>query len=323
MILLISNKWDISVDFIIQELRKRKVDFIRLNTEDLPFSDCSITIPNKSFLITVNKKTYELENNLKSVLFRRPGKPLEKTEIKIPIDDAAIKYVREQWQTFIEGILGIDEVLWINHPRANDLMECKIIQLRKANEVGFKIPKTCITSSKGRGEKFIEHCGGQIVVKSLYSSLIEYPEKDYFIFTNVIDSLKDVSELEIGITPVILQEFINEKIDYRITVIGKKIYAARIETTNGDRVPVDWRTCKSGLKFIPCELPENIKEKCITFVSECGLIFGTIDLVHAGDDFYFLEINPNGEWGWLQKSAGLPIAESITDYLVNGINIMR
>jgi glutathione synthase/RimK-type ligase-like ATP-grasp enzyme len=51
-------------------------------------------------------------------------------------------------------------------------------------------------------------------------------------------------------------------------------------------------------------------------VKRFGLVFGAIDLVQTPSGFYFLEINPNGEWAWLQKEAGLPIAETIVDILV-------
>lgn len=101
-----------------------------------------------------------------------------------------------------------------------------------------------------------------------------------------------------------------------MTVIEEKAYVVRIESAKGESISVDWQTEKDELKFIPCELPYNICKKCINFVSHNGLVFGTIDLVQVNDDFYFLEINPNGEWGWLQEGARLPIAEAITDCLV-------
>ncbi|MCZ3387408.1 MAG: hypothetical protein LH630_10710 [Actinomycetia bacterium] len=49
-----------------------------------------------------------------------------------------------------------------------------------------------------------------------------------------------------------------------------------------------------------------------------SLEFGAIDLALNGDGYSFLEINPNGEWGWLQKTVGLPIAETLVDLLTEG-----
>lgn len=318
LILILSNKWDISVDFIVRELSKRGENFIRLNTEDLPYSDCTVSLPDFSFLLPDGKEVTELVGNLKSVLFRRPGRPFEEVESSNLPSEPTLRYSREQWHALIEGLLSINGVLWINNPRANDLMECKIVQLWKAVELGFSIPRTCITSSKEKVEKFIQSCGGCVVAKSLYSSLIEYTNKDFFVFTTIIKNLKDIPSPEIGIAPVIFQEYMDPKIDYRVTVIGEKAYAVRIESTKGESIPADWRTEKGELKFIPCELPNSIRKMCISFVSRCGLVFGAIDLVQVNDYFYFLEINPNGEWGWLQKGTRLPIAETITDCLVKG-----
>lgn len=317
LILLISNKWDVSVDLVVRQLRKRGLHFLRLNTEDLPYSDCSVTFPDGSFVLTNGGETLDMADNLRSVLFRRPGRPFEEYEKTPSLDRAVITYCREQWHSFIEGLLGINDVLWINHPRTNDLMECKIVQLRKAVELGFHVPRTCITSSKERARQFIESCKGRAVAKTLYSSLVEYPERDFFIFTTPVSDLQNVQPAEIGVAPVIFQEHMTDKIDYRATVVGRNIYAVRIESTNGSLVPVDWRTQKDGLSFVPSELPEDVREKCLSFVSRCGLVFGAIDLVKVKDEFYFLEINPNGEWGWLQMNAGLPISEAIVDCLVS------
>lgn len=318
LVLLISNKWDISVDFVVRELRERGVDFLRLNTEDLPFSDCAVVLPGGSFVLPVNERVMEVDENLKSVLFRRPGKPFDESEYKGQLDHAGIRYCREQWHALVEGLLSIDNVLWINHPRVNDLMESKIVQLRKAFNAGFRIPRTCVTSNKTRAREFIESCGGRAVAKSLCSSLIEYSDQEFFVFTNFIEDIDDVPVSEFGMAPSIFQEYMDNKVDYRVTVVGAELYAVRIESTQENPVPLDWRTQKKGLKFISSDLPQDVHNRCLKYVSQCGLVFGAIDLVRVRDEFYFLEINPNGEWGWLQEGAGLPIAEAIVDNLVAG-----
>jgi len=78
------------------------------------------------------------------------------------------------------------------------------------------------------------------------------------------------------------------KVDYRVTVLGEKVFSVRIESIKDNSIPIDWRTQKEGLKFIPSELPEDIRKKCIKFVSQSGLVFGAIDLVKVENDFYFL-----------------------------------
>ena len=65
------------------------------------------------------------------------------------------------------------------------------------------------------------------------------------------------------------------------------------------------------------ELPRKVEEQCRLLVSELGLRFGAIDLVRTVDDqYYFLEINPNGEWLWIEDALGYPIAASIASQLL-------
>ena len=78
---------------------------------------------------------------------------------------------------------------------------------------------------------------------------------------------------------------------------------------------MDWRTEKTGLEFSACRLPEKIEFLCKKIVIDNGLVFGAIDLVEHNGNFYFLEINPNGEWGWLQYPHEIPIASTLCDYM--------
>jgi glutathione synthase/RimK-type ligase-like ATP-grasp enzyme len=56
-------------------------------------------------------------------------------------------------------------------------------------------------------------------------------------------------------------------------------------------------------------------------MKEMGLYIGAIDMIKGKDgQYYFLEVNPQGEWGMLQKELGFPIAERIADNLIKRIN---
>ncbi|HFS6859502.1 TPA: hypothetical protein ACH1JJ_003587, partial [Klebsiella pneumoniae] len=60
-----------------------------------------------------------------------------------------------------------------------------------------------------------------------------------------------------------------------------------------------------------------LSSKCIDLVESLNLRFGAIDFICDEDDvFWFLEINPNGQWAWIENQTGLPIASSIVDELM-------
>jgi glutathione synthase/RimK-type ligase-like ATP-grasp enzyme len=310
---------DVSADFVIQQLRAKGNDTVlRINTEDLPVKESSVRLPDFSYSVSSKEGKSNLVNDLKSVWFRRPGRPFDFQQKENTVSTQVKDYARNQWRSFIEGLTNIENVLWINNPSKNQIAENKIRQLKIASELGMKIPKTCITSSKSEAIDFYKSCDGNIIAKALDSPLIEYPESDYFIFTQAVDSLIDYPESEFALSPTIFQERISPKIDYRVTVIGDHCFAARIEyRVNNNLSNIDWRVEKKNVGFVRSDLPQDIIDKCIQLVKLHGLVFGAIDLVKSNDNFYFLEINPNGEWGWLQKQ-NLPIAETIADYLLRG-----
>lgn len=311
VILLLSNKWDISIDYVVERLRKRNCDYVRLNTEDLPHSMSTVHFPSFTYS-TANKK--RLSEGLQSVLLRRPGKPFEFSKSKP--HSAILKYISDQWHSFICGLESIPNVSWINARSNNNFAEIKINQLKLAESINFKIPKTCITNNKDDLMKFADSCTNQIIAKALDSPLIQDNDKEFFIFSNRITDFSKINNEEFSLAPTIFQEEINNKTDYRITIVGKSCFSAEISYNN--KSVIDWRKIKDNIRLKPCSLPDDIVEKCIQYISKLGLVFGAIDVVKSNDEYYFLEINPNGEWGWLQNK-GLNIAESIADHLIIGV----
>jgi len=315
MIALISNKWDLCVDQVVAALSERGERFVRINTEDLPGTECTVQLPRFSYRVGSATFQDKLAGRLKSVWYRRPGKPFEYTPQPDQPTSQVVEYAHDQWYSFVQGLRGLKGVLWINDPGKNRDAECKILQLHVAQRIGLKIPRTCITSSQTDAIEFIESRRGRVVAKALSAPLIEYPDQDYFIFTSVPCDISQVSPHELSIAPTIFQELLAPKTDYRVTVIGHDCFSVRIAASADSSVPLDWRTAKEGLDFTPCTIPRSVSERCVKLVTELGLVFGAIDLAEAKGDYYFLEINPNGEWGWLQTQARLPIAETLAEYL--------
>ncbi|MGA7272186.1 MAG: hypothetical protein WB239_14035, partial [Acidimicrobiia bacterium] len=108
--------------------------------------------------------------------------------------------------------------------------------------------------------------------------------------------------------------------DVRVTVVGSQVLAAVRDpeaADPGETAPLDWRR-GGDLPWAPHELPRELSSLYAELVASLGLNFGAIDLLLEPDGrYWFCEINPNGEWGWLQHS-GLPIAEALASLLIDG-----
>ena len=78
---------------------------------------------------------------------------------------------------------------------------------------------------------------------------------------------------------------------------------------------LDWRRGTTPPAIAAVELPPAVLERARVLVRNLGLGFSSMDLLDSGNDFYFIDLNPNGEWAWLERGAGLPIARAIINYL--------
>jgi glutathione synthase/RimK-type ligase-like ATP-grasp enzyme len=149
---------------------------------------------------------------------------------------------------------------------------------------------------------------------------VKHPEGDKLIFTNRLE----VEHLDLldqtKYSPSLFQRLLEKTVDIRVTVIGKKVFAVAIDSQSTVETRIDWRRGDStNLRHTVLELPPDIESKCLQLVSTLGLNFGAIDLVLAPNgDYYFLEINPNGQWAWIEQLTGLPLTEALVDLLAEG-----
>jgi glutathione synthase/RimK-type ligase-like ATP-grasp enzyme len=120
---------------------------------------------------------------------------------------------------------------------------------------------------------------------------------------------------DFDITPCIFQELVEKDIELRITVIGEKVFVAGINSQTNEISKIDWR--RGELKFYETIIPQNIETMCIALVKKLNLRFGAIDMIKdKNGNFVFLEINPNGQWVWIENETGLKISEALIDELL-------
>src|SRR5689334_2732996 len=146
MILILSNKWDLTVDFVVTELRRRGHPFLRLNTEDLEKAQATISLPALQIKISKQNKVYDLACDVHVIWNRRPGNLFDDVSPEQRPSRAIQKFVNDQWYTWLENLQLIPSVTWINNPQVNDAMENKGRQLLLASQMGFQIPTTLITN---------------------------------------------------------------------------------------------------------------------------------------------------------------------------------
>lgn len=305
MILIITHKEDVTADFVINKMNKGRVDYYRFNCEDiLTKNNISIQIED-TFLTKINTNT-----DFKSVWFRRTKYPnLEDYDINVQ------RYCLEEINAFFTNLwLSINSEKWLSNPEKVYKAENKLLQLRLANKIGFKIPKTLVTGNHVLIHDFYLRHNGHVILKPIYNNRFISGESQSLIFTNKLME-SDLENLDKRLPlPCIFQEYIEKRMEYRVTIVGDEVFTASIDSQSDEMTQIDWR--KKKLKFQPAIIPNQIKDLCLKMLLELGISFGAFDLIQdKNGDFYFLEINPNGQWAWIEIDTGLKISDSIIKFL--------
>ncbi|MGH9524289.1 MAG: hypothetical protein ACRD3E_17330, partial [Terriglobales bacterium] len=194
--------------------------------------------------------------------------------------------------------------------------------LAVAAGLGFTIPRTVVTNQPSRAIEFYNENGGHIVSKNAEGLRVERNGETRRVFTYPVRRRDLANYQAVCQAPVVFQERIPKKIELRVTVVGRKVFAAGIASQNARQLQHDWRHYHDfgGDQYYSVyDLPPKIEQLCVRVVEELGLCCGALDLIVTPDNEYvFLEINPNGQWAWIEDFTGMPIADAICDLLVCG-----
>ena len=181
-------------------------------------------------------------------------------------------------------------------------------------------PETLVTSNPDEAESFILNLKPKrVVYKTLSRPLIsDVGDEVRSVFTSEISEITTPMRSAIRVAPCLFQEYIEKDYELRITVVGNQVFAARIYSQEHEETKLDWRRDqhKVTLRHEVENLDPQLERMCINLTRSLGLTFGAIDMiVTPRQERVFLEINPNGQWGWIEKLTGLPIADALIDVL--------
>lgn len=306
--LVLSSTIDYSSDLICAEFEKRELNYLRINRDLFQEYEIVYSLQDDAFKFKVDGIWYSVSSKaIKSIYFRAPV--FLRTTGKARTVEEQLK--RSQWSAFIRNLIVLDKAVWMNYPVATYRAENKLYQLKIAKECGLTVPETYIGNSLSQNISRNK----TYIVKSLDTALFYENGKEMFTYSTMIGGAELLSA-EIQLAPVIIQEYLSPKSDLRVTFVNNRLFPVAI-TKQGMTLEGDWRkNNKDNLTYTKVELPEIVEKKLILLMEKLNLSFGGIDLALVGDKYYFIEVNPTGEWGWLTSCAGLPIDKAIVDALV-------
>ncbi len=310
-VLLVTASYDLAPRYVGAALERRGIPFFRLDTDRFPSEVQASFDPQRGLSISDGDRHIS-HRQVKSVWYRRNVVP----NLPADLEPGSSEFCERESRMFLEGTLAtLPTQRWLSHPQAIWLAERKPYQLAIAAQLGFTLPGTIVTNDEAAAKRLALE--NRLVAKAVSSGYIKGTNGIRAIFTSALasDDLEDLSGLVLA--PVIFQENVVKSSDIRVTVVGDEVFAAEILSQGRTSSKVDWRaTDDPDLEHRPHDLPPSLARLCLSLLSRLGLVFGALDFALTPDGTYvFFEINPNGEWLWLEDQLGLPISDRIAGWL--------
>jgi glutathione synthase/RimK-type ligase-like ATP-grasp enzyme len=315
-VLIITNDHDEHADAVSGELARRGVPVFRFHPADFPHA-CSVSIE-----IEAGRVRGEIRNRddrvdfdeIGAAWFRRSGN-LYETRLNITSEKLE-NYVKIQSQATISALCSSLRALWVSHPLALRRAEVKALQLVEASRAGLRIPHTLISNDPGRATTFVDALGdADCAIKPLLAVGVTDDQGGFRMPLTAMlprgHSLESVAH-----APTILQPYVEKAFELRCVVIGDKIFAAKMDTQADEKSRVDSRGGEPDHEIFA--LPDAVEASLRRVMRSFDLNFASLDMIVTPDgEFVFLELNPNGQWLWLEYELGLPLVASMADLLTS------
>lgn len=324
MILILSNNSDISTNEVIDWLIHYNCPFIRINETDVVrVKQIDIDQSNLKIILTINHKKEIDLSQITSYWYRRGffNLNLHQKDISIfskinpKLDNYNLNFHRQEYESLIDFLhLYLKSKKHIS-TYYDDGRINKLYALRCASLAGLKVPRTKVLTC------FEEGVPKKAINKAIRQGF-GYVENDFEMlgFTEKANKSVLTKHNEDNFFPSLFQEEIEKQFEIRTFFLHDKMYSMAIFSQNNEKTKVDFRRYDTSHpnRTVPFLLPNEIKEKLIELMQALDINSGSIDLlVDINDDFYFLEVNPVGQFKQVSIPCNYNIEKHIAKHLSN------
>jgi glutathione synthase/RimK-type ligase-like ATP-grasp enzyme len=309
VILIVSHPGDDHAVAVLGELSRRRHPVTLVDTARFP-SDATLTqrfaSDGPGYRLQLDGREVDL-SACRVGWWRRP-QPFTLHE-GIASDAASFAYT--ECHEAVAGLWAALDLTWVNPPELDEVAHHKPYQLAAAIEVGLPVPRTLITNDPEEAGRFARELG---LERTVYKTFLATEE--HWRETRVLRAEEVVMLDRVALAPVIFQEFVPAVCDIRVTAIGDRLFATAISAP-ADGYEIDYRMELGAAIYEATELPHETEELLHALMRRLGLVFGAIDLRRTPEgEHIFLEVNPAGEWRFVEERSGQPLTEAMADLLI-------
>lgn len=315
MILIISAPNDIHAQAVMRELARQGAQQVHLlNLSEFPMQmDLTMQLGasgGHDFTLTCADRTSIHMEQVSAVWWRRP----QPFTLPANLTDPAYRhFALAEAATAFQGMWQASDALWVNNVARDAAASHKPWQLALAQEISLAIPETLITNNPDQARQFWARFPDEIIYKPFSANYHAWRE------TRLLKQEEHALADTIRLAPVIFQRYVPAIVDLRVTIVGEQIFAAEAHSQQGEyKVDVRFNT---DIAYKPHTLPIAVADKLLSLMRRLGLEYGAIDVrLTPEGEYVFLEINPAGQFLYVEQATGQPIAAALAQHLARGVS---
>ncbi|NES99760.1 MAG: MvdD family ATP-grasp ribosomal peptide maturase [Sphaerospermopsis sp. SIO1G2] len=309
-----------SIPLVIKEIEAQGEKAFRFDTDRYP-TEVKVDIhygETEKVIITDGDNKLDL-SEVSSVWYRRM-----RYGAKIPetMDKQFRTASVEECRRTVRGMIASLQAFHFDKMSNVDITNHKQLQLQVAKQLGLDIPQTLTSNNPEAVRQFASEFPEHGIVTKMLSSFAIYGDnkEEMVVFTSPVTE-NDLDNMEgLCYCPMTFQENIPKALELRTTIVGHRIFTAAVNSQDLEGSTYDWRKEGRNLSqnWQAYQLPEEIEKKLLQLMAHFGLNYGAIDIIVTPDGRYvFLEINPVGEFFWMEVyPPHFPISSAIAEILL-------
>jgi len=314
--LMLTYSEDRHAEEVTKELVKRRVDVYRIDTEYLIDKyKLKFDLETRLFSISDGKRTETIDESW--VIWNRRLSDPNLPEMSRDLKEIVYEETTRTW----DGLLFSAPGKTVNRPQAHYSANNKIHQLIYARNHGIKTPDTIVTNSPEDVKDFYKTCSEKnkrMCHKLQKVAIVAKEDKDLVTYTNLVEE-KNLEYLDlIKMHPNLFQDYSEKQFEVRVTALEDRAIGIAIHSQDSDMSRIDFRRYDfENVKYEHIELPEKIEKFCTGMLKEHDIFFGEFDFIYdKNGEYCFLELNPNGQWLWLEVMSKYNLTKPFVDNLL-------
>lgn len=313
-VLIITQEPDPTTDYLVPYLERAGLRWRRWDPGAIPTTSMAsmqlVAGRWQGSRVTLDDGTLVPLDEVGVIWYRRPS--TQHAPSGTP-SESLTRFINLETRWFLAGFWECVPRPMVNRPHAGTYAAIKAVQLQTAAQLGFTVPETCMGNEPASVQQLGQATQHQLVVKGFEQALVQLDDgSERRLYTSPVTEADLADTASVRACPSIWQAYVPKQVEIRATVFGHTVLAAAIHSQQSPLSQHDWRRYDlEHTPYLPHTLPDEVYTRCIRLLKTFGLFYGAIDLILSPDGTYtFLELNPFGQWAWIQDLCGLPLAEA-------------